>query len=77
MRLVTMMALALLLPALAFGQFGGFGGSVATPGFNGSPVSVAKQPATAAPTGPTPTTPFNPAPATLAPDWELPRWALM
>ncbi len=50
MRLVTMMALALLLPALALGQFGGFGGSVATPGFNGSPVSVAKQPATAAPT---------------------------
>ena len=51
MRLVTMMALALLLPALAFGQFGGFGvgGSVTTPGFNGAPVSVAKTPATVAP----------------------------
>ncbi len=50
MRLLTMMALALLLPALAFGQFGSFGGSATTPGFNGSPVSVAKQPATAVPT---------------------------
>ncbi len=57
MRLVTMMAVALLLPALAFGQFGGFGGSATTPGFgattpgfNGTPVSTAKTPATAVPT---------------------------
>ena len=49
MRLVTMMALALLLPALAFGQFGSFGGSVTTPGFNGAPVSVEKTPAATAP----------------------------
>ncbi len=50
MRLVTMMALTLLLPALAFGQFGSFGGSVTTPGFNGAPVSVEKTPAAVAPT---------------------------
>ena len=56
MRIVTMMAVALLLPALALGQFGGFGGSATTPGFgattpgfNGTPVSTAKTPATAMP----------------------------
>ena len=50
MRLLTIMAVALLVPAFAFGQFGGLGGVGATPGFNGAPVPVPNTPATAVPT---------------------------
>ena len=50
MRLLTIMAVALLVPAFPFGQFGGLGRVGATPGFNGAPVPVPKTPATAVPT---------------------------
>ena len=50
MRLLTIMAVALLVPAFAFGQFGGLGSVGATPGFNGAPVPVPKTPASVLPT---------------------------